>query len=88
MSGSSHGDRLRGIIARASEFGDVAEMANAAVELDALLDAIQQLRDALTEARPYVLNARSYDGWRGETAVSVLGRVDAALAAVRVEETP
>jgi hypothetical protein len=74
---ASHGDRLRGIIARASEFGDVAEMANAAVELDALLAEIQQLRDALARIS-------QHDGFTTEWR----DIARAALAAVRVEERP
>jgi hypothetical protein len=41
-----------------------------------------RLAEALQEARPYVFNRTQGDDWRGETARSVLGRVDAALAAL------
>jgi hypothetical protein len=76
---ASHGDRLRGIIARASEFGDVAEMANAAVELDALLAENQQLRGALEEAEALLVPGPKL----GQRA-RALEVVRAALAAVRV----
>ncbi len=51
---------------------------------DRFRDAYVALVDALTEARPYVYNTMSdrnmNKDWRYETARSVLGRVDAALA--------
>jgi hypothetical protein len=69
-SGKRHGPWTRATCAAVLRTLDAAE-----AERDRLAEALQ-------EARPYVFNRTQGDDWRAETARSVLGRVDAALAAL------